>query len=131
MYLALGLLFPVLLIGFQMLVNIAFSQDILGFIGPTLAASALALVVSMIRPKRLVQSEIAGVDSVVMSKADHVISVLSIISAFVLLLVWLWTVFLSIWGTLLSTPIIKEAHIILGGGCYIAACIMASFREKI
>jgi hypothetical protein len=126
--------FPVYLIVFEILLRSISSVDTSGFIGPTLAASGLGLLIGTIRPKSLILDpetqqliQQQGGSIVVRNSKDEKVIILGWIAILLELLAWYWSCAITIKNETIHVQSLLPLYV--GIGNYIAGIILSSVKE--
>lgn len=127
--------FPIYLVLFEVLLRTFSSVDTSSFIGPTLAASGLGLIIGVLKPKTIKLDQTTqhslkemGLSAIVRDSKDEKIVFLGWVAILVELLTWYWSCAVAI-----KTGDKEQAKsiqpLIIGVVNYIIGVILLSFKE--
>ena len=128
--------FPIYLILFELLLRSLSSVDTSSFIGPTLAASGLGLLIGTIKPKKVFldkeledKLKAAGISTVARNSKDDKLIQIAWVLILIEILTWYWCCAMTI-KTAETKEIKNNLPLIIGIGNYILGIIIASFKEN-
>jgi len=121
-------MFPLILISFETLLRNLSSVDTFGFIGPTLAATAISLLLPLTKVKEFKIESDDGQQWVKVSKYEQNFSYFIWLLLFVSLFIWFWVCSLSMQNStieLFNLP----THIVIGSCLYILSVILSAVKD--